>query len=84
VQWIFGALIVGVGLTLIIAGAQGSGNSLYEAVTGKTPAGSASTSPTGNAIASALSSTSPTLAPTSSPGFAGSVTSLGGGQPVAA
>jgi hypothetical protein len=85
VQWIFGALIVGVGLTLIIAGAQGSGNSLYEAVTGKTPKGSASTSATASAISSALSNQSPTtLAPVASSGFAGTVTSQGGGQPLAA
>jgi hypothetical protein len=58
VQFVLGGVIVVVGLTLIVAGAQGTGTNLYEAVTGKTPLAaqtqSASGSPTADKIATAL------------------------------
>lgn len=53
-EWIIGAIIIAVGLTLVIAGAQGSGEQLYTAVTGKTPVGSSKTSATSNAIGDAI------------------------------
>jgi hypothetical protein len=40
VEWVIGGLIVVVAITLVIAGVQGTGASLFQAVTGKSAANS--------------------------------------------
>jgi hypothetical protein len=49
-QFVIGGLIFAIGLALIIAGAEGSGANLFQAVTGKAPAGSSTTSGAASAL----------------------------------
>lgn len=78
-EWVLGGLILALGFTLIIAGAQGTGEQLYSAVTGKTPAGSSKTSTTASAITTALNGAGVGTTVTPQSG-----TALGGGPPVLA